>query len=142
MVSLLLFGGLWSAVGSSNLAVVTCGSVVKLLNTRHNVRLHSHDVRYGSGTAIGVRVGWEGLVGSGGGGAWRNSEGCGLGRLEEPRELLEVWRPSPKIQWSLGILIVILVSIWCASCQACYIITFKDYNVTTGYRLLLSSFYR
>lgn len=114
MVSLLLFGGLWSAVGSSNLAVVTCGSVVKLLNTRHNVRLHSHDVRYGSGTATGVRVGWEGLVGSGGGGAWRNSEGCGLGRLGEPRELPEVWRPSPKIQWSLGILIVILVSIWCA----------------------------
>lgn len=28
---------------------VTCGSVVKLLNVRHNVRLHSHDVRYGSG---------------------------------------------------------------------------------------------
>ena len=50
VVSLLLFGGLWSAVGSSNLGVVTCGSVVKLLNTRHNVRLHSHDVRYGSGS--------------------------------------------------------------------------------------------
>lgn len=29
---------------------VTCGSVVKLLNVRHNVRLHSHDVRYGSGS--------------------------------------------------------------------------------------------
>lgn len=57
MVSLLLFGGLWSAVGASNLAVVTCGSVVKLLNTRHNVRLHSHDVRYGSGTANRDRVG-------------------------------------------------------------------------------------
>lgn len=28
---------------------VTCGSLVKLLNTRHNVRLHSHDVKYGSG---------------------------------------------------------------------------------------------
>ncbi|XP_054629453.1 stromal cell-derived factor 2-like protein 1 isoform X1 [Dunckerocampus dactyliophorus] len=27
---------------------VTCGSLVKLLNTRHNVRLHSHDVKYGS----------------------------------------------------------------------------------------------
>ncbi|PKK18041.1 stromal cell-derived factor 2, partial [Columba livia] len=26
------------------------GSVVKLLNVRHNVRLHSHDVRYGSGS--------------------------------------------------------------------------------------------
>lgn len=56
MVSLLLFGGLWSAVGASNPAVVTCGSVVKLLNTRHNVRLHSHDVRYGSGTV--PRFGW------------------------------------------------------------------------------------
>uniref|UniRef100_A0A8C6V8I1 Stromal cell derived factor 2 n=1 Tax=Naja naja TaxID=35670 RepID=A0A8C6V8I1_NAJNA len=29
---------------------VTCGSVVKLLNPRHGVRLHSHDVRYGSGS--------------------------------------------------------------------------------------------
>ncbi|XP_051888063.1 stromal cell-derived factor 2-like protein 1 [Pristis pectinata] len=29
---------------------VTCGSVVKLLNNRHNVRLHSHDVKYGSGS--------------------------------------------------------------------------------------------
>lgn len=28
---------------------VTCGSVVNVLNVRHNVRLHSHDVRYGSG---------------------------------------------------------------------------------------------
>lgn len=50
VLSLLLLGGLWSAVGASDMAVVTCGSVVKLLNTRHNVRLHSHDVRYGSGT--------------------------------------------------------------------------------------------
>ncbi|XP_029466873.1 stromal cell-derived factor 2 isoform X1 [Rhinatrema bivittatum] len=38
------------AVTSSELSVVTCGSLVKLLNTRHNVRLHSHDVRYGSGS--------------------------------------------------------------------------------------------
>ena len=67
VVSLVLFGTLCSAVGASNLAVVTCGSVVKLLNTRHNVRLHSHDVRYGSGTAARVWVVWEGLVVSGGG---------------------------------------------------------------------------
>ncbi|XP_043925726.1 uncharacterized protein LOC122800342 [Protopterus annectens] len=32
----------------SEFEYVTCGSVVKLLNTRHNVRLHSHDVKYGS----------------------------------------------------------------------------------------------
>lgn len=36
---------------------VTCGSVVKLLNPRHGVRLHSHDVRYGSGTTRGRRLG-------------------------------------------------------------------------------------
>ncbi|NP_001391269.1 stromal cell-derived factor 2 isoform 5 precursor [Mus musculus] len=53
VLSLLLLGGLWSAVGASNMAVVTCGSVVKLLNTRHNVRLHSHDVRYGSESPAG-----------------------------------------------------------------------------------------
>lgn len=29
---------------------VTCGSVLKLLNPKHNVRLHSHEVKYGSGS--------------------------------------------------------------------------------------------
>ena len=29
---------------------VTCGSVIKLQNTYHRVRLHSHDVKYGSGS--------------------------------------------------------------------------------------------
>lgn len=29
--------------------LVTCGSVLKLLNTYHKVRLHSHDIKYGSG---------------------------------------------------------------------------------------------
>jgi len=29
---------------------VTCGSVTKLLNSAHRVRLHSHDVKYGSGS--------------------------------------------------------------------------------------------
>jgi len=29
---------------------VTCGSVVKLMNNAHKVRLHSHDVKYGSGS--------------------------------------------------------------------------------------------
>lgn len=31
-------------------SLVTCGSVLKLLNPQHSVRLHSHDVRYGSGS--------------------------------------------------------------------------------------------
>ncbi|XP_029685515.1 stromal cell-derived factor 2-like protein 1 [Takifugu rubripes] len=34
----------------SDLSYVTCGSLVKLLNTKHHVRLHSHDVKYGSGS--------------------------------------------------------------------------------------------
>ncbi|XP_077089373.1 stromal cell-derived factor 2 [Siphateles boraxobius] len=34
----------------SEMSFVTCGSVVKLLNVKYNVRLHSHDVRYGSGS--------------------------------------------------------------------------------------------
>ncbi|XP_013872366.1 stromal cell-derived factor 2 [Austrofundulus limnaeus] len=34
----------------TELSSVTCGSVIKLLNVKHNVRLHSHDVRYGSGS--------------------------------------------------------------------------------------------
>ncbi|XP_013105686.1 stromal cell-derived factor 2 [Stomoxys calcitrans] len=29
---------------------VTCGSIVKLLNTDYSMRLHSHDVKYGSGS--------------------------------------------------------------------------------------------
>lgn len=42
---------LWSKCQGreSEFNYVTCGSLVKLLNTRHNVRLHSHDVKYGSG---------------------------------------------------------------------------------------------
>ncbi|XP_012229878.1 stromal cell-derived factor 2 isoform X2 [Linepithema humile] len=29
---------------------VTCGSVLKLMNVDYNVRLHSHDIKYGSGS--------------------------------------------------------------------------------------------
>jgi len=35
---------------SHGLQHVTCGSVIKLQNTYHRVRLHSHDVKYGSGS--------------------------------------------------------------------------------------------
>lgn len=34
----------------SDFKYVTCGSVLKLLNPKHNVRLHSHEVKYGSGS--------------------------------------------------------------------------------------------
>lgn len=29
---------------------VTCGTILKLINTDLNLRLHSHDVKYGSGS--------------------------------------------------------------------------------------------
>ncbi|VDO97662.1 unnamed protein product [Soboliphyme baturini] len=29
---------------------VTCGSVLKLINSKHRTRLHSHDIKYGSGS--------------------------------------------------------------------------------------------
>ena len=46
---------------------VTCGSVVKLLNTRFNARLHSHEIKYGSGSGQQVRAGstWAESVFSG-----------------------------------------------------------------------------
>lgn len=34
----------------TSVGLVTCGSVLKLLNTHHKVRLHSHDIKYGSGS--------------------------------------------------------------------------------------------
>ncbi|XP_028565042.2 stromal cell-derived factor 2-like protein 1 [Podarcis muralis] len=46
---LLLVCGSGLATGAEE-GAVTCGSVLKLLNTRHNVRLHSHEVKYGSGS--------------------------------------------------------------------------------------------
>lgn len=49
-VLVFVFSCLFSPCLGSELSFVTCGSVVKLLNVKHNVRLHSHDVRYGSGS--------------------------------------------------------------------------------------------
>ncbi|XP_058019912.1 stromal cell-derived factor 2 [Ahaetulla prasina] len=48
--ALLLLLGPGEAGEAGEAGAVTCGSVVKLLNPRHGVRLHSHDVRYGSGS--------------------------------------------------------------------------------------------
>ena len=39
-----------------NYEYVTCGTALKLMNVRHNVRLHSHDVKYGSGSGQQVRT--------------------------------------------------------------------------------------
>lgn len=46
---LLVLLGIFGFSAGTELSSVTCGSVIKLLNIKHNVRLHSHDVRYGSG---------------------------------------------------------------------------------------------
>jgi len=42
--------GKYEFVEASDLDYVTCGTVLKLVNTRSDVRLHSHDVKYGSGS--------------------------------------------------------------------------------------------
>lgn len=35
---------------------VTCGSVLKLASAESNIRLHSHDVKYGSGSGQQVHI--------------------------------------------------------------------------------------
>ncbi|XP_043209474.1 stromal cell-derived factor 2-like [Amphibalanus amphitrite] len=47
---LFLVSCLSSAQGSITVDDVTCGSVVKLMNIAYKSRLHSHDVKYGSGS--------------------------------------------------------------------------------------------
>ncbi|KAH3750965.1 stromal cell-derived factor 2-like [Dreissena polymorpha] len=51
-IILQLFGllSISSIVTGFQYDLVTCGSSLKLLNTYHNLRLHSHDVKYGSGS--------------------------------------------------------------------------------------------
>lgn len=44
----IFFGFLLSASHSTQ--YVTYGSVIKLMNVDYNVRLHSHDVKYGTGS--------------------------------------------------------------------------------------------
>ncbi|XP_012284837.1 stromal cell-derived factor 2 [Orussus abietinus] len=39
-----------SSVNAKDTKYVTCGSALKLLNLNYNVRLHSHDIKYGSGS--------------------------------------------------------------------------------------------
>ena len=43
-----------SGAAKTGSGLVTCGSVLKLLNTQHRVRLHSHDIKYGSGARAGA----------------------------------------------------------------------------------------
>lgn len=51
LLDLVLFCVMFTQCGGRDVdsSYVTCGSLVKLMNTRHSVRLHSHDVKYGSG---------------------------------------------------------------------------------------------
>lgn len=41
---------MWLAAVYADDGLVTCGSVIKLRNNQEGVRLHSHDVKYGSGS--------------------------------------------------------------------------------------------
>ncbi|XP_012632152.1 stromal cell-derived factor 2-like protein 1 isoform X1 [Microcebus murinus] len=50
VLALLVPGGGAAKTGTG---LVTCGSVLKLFNTQHRVRLHSHDIKYGSGAQDG-----------------------------------------------------------------------------------------
>ncbi|KAK2581353.1 hypothetical protein KPH14_008119 [Odynerus spinipes] len=47
LLTILLCIGFTTAKGTK---YVTCGSVLKLMNVDYNVRLHSHDIKYGSGS--------------------------------------------------------------------------------------------
>ncbi|XP_784191.1 stromal cell-derived factor 2 [Strongylocentrotus purpuratus] len=40
----------WTEAVQMDYEYVTCGSTVKLINQKYNVRLHSHDIHYGSGS--------------------------------------------------------------------------------------------
>ena len=37
-------------LSAKGVSYVTCGSISKLMNTDYKVRLHSHDIKYGSGS--------------------------------------------------------------------------------------------
>ncbi|CAB4065117.1 Stromal cell-derived factor 2,Stromal cell-derived factor 2-like protein 1 [Lepeophtheirus salmonis] len=50
MVPALLLLLLVGVIQGSPPQSVTCGSTLKLLNVHHKVRLHSHEVKYGSGS--------------------------------------------------------------------------------------------
>ncbi|XP_031804985.1 stromal cell-derived factor 2-like protein 1, partial [Sarcophilus harrisii] len=60
LLPLLLLAARADAGNELGTGAVTCGSVLKLLNTRHGVRLHSHDVKYGSGSGQQSVTGVEG----------------------------------------------------------------------------------
>merc|ERR1712241_808189 len=44
------FAAIVAIVSARGPQTVTCGSVVKLMNVHRSIRLHSHDVKYGSGS--------------------------------------------------------------------------------------------
>lgn len=51
LFEMLLLEGMFVVIYSkTDFKHVTCGSVVKLFNNRRQIRLHSHDVKYGSGS--------------------------------------------------------------------------------------------
>ncbi|OAD60620.1 Stromal cell-derived factor 2-like protein 1 [Eufriesea mexicana] len=50
MISFVIFVFWTNSVKAKGTQHVTCGSVLKLMNVNYKVRLHSHDIKYGSGS--------------------------------------------------------------------------------------------
>jgi len=50
VVLMVAFNSVTLCLCAKHYQYVTCGSVIKLMNTKLNIRLHSHDVKYGSGS--------------------------------------------------------------------------------------------
>src|SRR5699024_11190942 len=48
--SAVLFNDQLMVSSAAGTTYVTCGSVLKLMNSNAGVRLHSHDIKYGSGS--------------------------------------------------------------------------------------------
>ncbi|XP_044769277.1 stromal cell-derived factor 2-like protein 1 [Neomonachus schauinslandi] len=76
-----------SGAAKTGAGLVTCGSVLKLFNTQHRVWLHSHDIKYGSGSGQQLVTGveasddansyWQIRGGSDGGCSPRSPVRCG-----------------------------------------------------------------
>lgn len=67
-----------SGAAKTGAGLVTCGSVLKLFNTQHRVRLHSHDIKYGSGAQRPV----NGASSGGGARGWESEGWVVVGSLQ------------------------------------------------------------
>jgi hypothetical protein len=102
LLTLLVPGG---GASKTSVGLVTCGSVLKLLNTHHRVRLHSHDIKYGSGAR-----GWGSPRGRGRGWGFEGavvvvSVGCQRARWLRgcgPGEVMTGDKEGRQVTWGQG----------------------------------------